>query len=400
MTIKERLLNAIKGNSVDELPFLPRLDIWYNANKFRGTLPKKYKNASLKEMTEDLGLGYHYIIPDYKAWDGADRDIDIGLGHYRFNTKPFRLVFHNMKREVVEDGKGNYHIKYITPVGEVTTCYHYDYRMKETGLTLNVITEHAIKGENDNDYDTIAYIFENCEVVPDYSGYHQFMDEVVGDNGLCVGYVAAWASPMHYIVQDLMDFESFCYERVENEGKINELCDRLTPFFHEIFDAVLNSRAELMLCGCNFDRSITPPNLFAESITPFIKQQADKAHRAGKYIITHPDGENSGLLEEYVKSGMDVADSICPAPMTNCTLKEVRDVFKNKITIWGGIPSICFLEESMSEYEFEKYMDMTLESVGSGRRIILGIADTTPPDAKFDRVLKAAEMIKKFGPVK
>lgn len=400
MTKKERLLKAIQGQPLDELPFLPRLDIWYNANKVRGTLPDKYKNATLKEMTEDLDLGYHYIIPDYKAWDGEDRDVDIGLGHYRFNTKPFRLEFHNMKREITTDAKGNYHIKYVTPVGEVSTCYHYDDKMKESGLTLNVITEHAIKGENDKDYDVIAYIFENCEVIPDYTKYHQFMDEVVGDNGLCVGYVAAWASPMHYIVQDLMDFETFCYEKVDNEEKIDELCERLTPFFDKIFDAVLHSRAELMLCGCNFDRSITPPNLFAESITPFIRKQVKKAHAKGKYVITHPDGENDGLLEEYVKSGMDIADSICPAPMTKCTLKEVRDVFQDKIAIWGGIPSVCFLENSMSDYEFEKYMDITLESIGSGRKIILGIADTTPPDAKLDRVLKTAKLIKSFGPVK
>lgn len=400
MTKKEQLLAAIQGKVVDELPFLPRLDIWYNANKFRGTLPEKYKNATLKEMTEDLGFGYHYIIPDYKAWDGADRDIDIGLGHYRFNTKPFRLEFHNVKREQYADEKGNFYTKYITPVGEVSTCYHYDQKMKESGLTLNVITEHAIKGENDADYDTVAYIFENCEVIPDYEKYHRFMDETVGDNGLCTGYVAAWASPMHYIVQDLMNFEAFCYEYADNIEKLEELCDRLTPFFDKIFDAVLHSRAEIMLCGCNFDRSITPPNVFSKYITPFIQKQVEKAHAAGKYVITHPDGENAGLLQEYVKSGMDIADSICPSPMTSLSLKEVRDAFQDKITIWGGIPSICFLGNTMSDYDFEKYLDMTLESIGSGRRMILGIADTTPPDAKLDRVIRAAEMIKKFGPVK
>ena len=400
MTKKEQLLRAFQGQPIDELPFLPRLDIWYNANRARGTMPEKYKNATLKEMVEDLGFGYHYIIPNYKAWDGPDRDVDIGLAHYRFNTKPFRLEFHNMDRIIEEDGKGNFHIIYRTPVGEVSTCYHYDDQMKKSGLTLNVIREHAIKGENDRDYDVIAYIFENCEVIPDYTKYHQFMDEVVGDNGICTGYVAAWASPLHYIVQDLMDFETFCYEYSDNREKIDELCERLTPFFDTIFDAVLHSRAELMLCGCNFDRSITPPNIFAEGITPFIRKQADKAHAAGKYLATHPDGENWGLLEEYVKSGMDVADSICPAPMTHYTLAEVRKAFDNRITIWGGIPSICFLDSTMSDYEFEKYMDGALSAIGDGRRMIMGIADTTPPDARIERVIRAAEIIKGFGPVK
>ena len=57
MKIKERLLNAVRGLPTDELPYLPRLDIWYNANKFCGTLPKRFAHASLKELTEELGLG-------------------------------------------------------------------------------------------------------------------------------------------------------------------------------------------------------------------------------------------------------------------------------------------------------------------------------------------------------
>ena len=61
MTIKERLLNTIRGLPTDELPYLPRLDIWYNSNKFRGTLPDKYRNGTLKELTEDLVLVLHEV---------------------------------------------------------------------------------------------------------------------------------------------------------------------------------------------------------------------------------------------------------------------------------------------------------------------------------------------------
>ena len=42
---------------------------------------------------------------------------------------------------------------------------------------------------------------------------------------------------------------------------------------------------------------------------------------------------------------------------------------------------------------------MTLEIIGSGRKIILGIADTTPPEAKLDRIMKIASKCKEFGPI-
>jgi hypothetical protein len=58
------------------------------------------------------------------------------------------------------------------------------------------------------------------------------------------------------------------------------------------------------------------------------------------------------------------------------------------------------LENSMSNYEFEKFLDMTLAGIGSGDHIILSIADTTPPAASFERILKIAEKAKQFGPVR
>ena len=397
--IKKRLLNAIRGLPNDELPYIPRLDIWYKANKNRGALPAKYKNATLKELTEDLGLGYHYVIPDFKEYAGAEdeRDVDVGLGHYRFNTKPYRVEFHNIKRKIEADGKGKTRVEYITPAGSVTTAYCYDERMKADGLTINVITEHALK--TDKDYDTLAFIYENCEVVPDYGGYESFKNEVVGDNGLCVAYAGMWASPMHYIVKDLMDFERFCYESFDNPGRLSWLASKLDPFFDAIFDAAAGSSAELVLSGCNYDTSITPPPMFKEHITPYLKKQSGKLHSLGKLLITHTDGENTGLLSEYIDSEIDVADSICPAPMTPQTLTGIREAFDDKITIWGGLPSVCFLEQSMSEYDFDAFLAGTFESVGDGRRLILGIADTTPPDAKFERVLKVAEMARRFGRV-
>jgi cell division protein FtsL len=58
------------------------------------------------------------------------------------------------------------------------------------------------------------------------------------------------------------------------------------------------------------------------------------------------------------------------------------------------------VESSMNDYEFDKYINELFESIGAGDHIILSIADTVPPLAKFDRILKIAKMAEKFGPVK
>jgi uroporphyrinogen-III decarboxylase len=398
MNHRERILKAASGKSVDRIPYIPRLDIWYFSNKYNNSLPDKYKNATLKEIVEDLDLGYHYIIPDYKNYDGDDGDVDVGLGLYKFNTRPYTLEFQNIERKIERAPNGTVRTEYITPKGNLTTCFKFDEDMRKMGLTLSVILEHAMKSTDDAE--VVAYLFENVKVKPKYDKYVEFKENIVGDNGICAGYSLAWASPMHYISKDLMPFDRFFYEMADNPEKILELAERLTPFFRKVFDIVADSPAQVILSGANYDVSISPPPFFKDHIVPELKRQSDILHKKGKYLITHTDGENKGLLEHFVSAGFDIADSICPYPMTSLTLKEVRDVIGDKITIWGGIPSVSLLENTMSDLEFERYIDDLLSSIGSGRRMIFAIADTTPPAAKFDRILTLYKRIREFGPVK
>ena len=114
----------------------------------------------------------------------------------------------------------------------------------------------------------------------------------------------------------------------------------------------------------------------------------------------HTDGENFGLMDELLNSGMDIADSICPAPMTKINFSEYYDSFRDKITIWGGIPSIVMLDDIMPQKDFYKYIDDLFTNLGSGKRLILSVADTLPPAARFDRIEHIARLCRDFGPVK
>jgi len=58
------MLKAIAGQPTERIPYVPRLDLWYRANKLAGTLPGKYADSNLMEITDDLGVGYHAIIPN------------------------------------------------------------------------------------------------------------------------------------------------------------------------------------------------------------------------------------------------------------------------------------------------------------------------------------------------
>ena len=399
MTNKERILAVLGGEPTDVLPFVPRLDNWFYAHEATGTLPDQYKHATLREFADDLGVGFHSIIPNFKGWrKGGYGDLHVGLGIYDLELSPWRVEFHNVGITEERNGKGEHHVVYETPKGKISTTTVYTDQMLKDGITLYVVKEHALKSYED--YEALAYIFENAEVIPIYDAYEDYKENYIGDRGVAVALSAMWASPGHYLIKELMGFQDFYMERYDDQEAMDELIGRLAPFCGKLFDAAINSPAEVVLSGANYDFTFTTPKVIEELVVPELKRQSEIAHGMGKFIASHTDGENIMLLEQYVKAGFDIADSICPAPLTKISLKETREIFGDQMTIWGGVPSIALLPASVSDRDFYRLVDETLEVIGRGDHMIISVADTLPPMADFDRLLYLKKKVEEFGPVR
>ena len=173
----------------------------------------------------------------------------------------------------------------------------------------------------------------------------------------------------------------------------------MEPFYEAVLAALLASDAEVVLWGANYDQNITWPPFFEVEIAPWLRNVSDRLHAAGKLLLCHTDGENEALLPFYPSCRFDVAESVCPAPMTRCSLAEVRAGLGPQVTVWGGIPSMALLKDSMDDAVFERYLDEVFAELGNGDRLILGVSDDVPPDAEFDRLERIKERVTAFGPV-
>jgi uroporphyrinogen-III decarboxylase len=395
MTHRERMLRAVRGESTDRIPWAPRLDLWYKANARAGTLPRKYRHATLSDITDDLGAGFHAVVPDFRDLRGPEDDVDRALGIYNLRTMPFRTVLENVERKARVEGDRTF-VEYRTPLGVVRTTVLYDEGMRQAGITITHVESHAFRSVAD--YAALGYIFENARVEPNRDGYEEFA-RGVGERGIAAGYVCSAASPMHLIQRELMPLELFFYEMHDHPEEMKRLAEQIGGYWERMLEGAGDSAAEVLFLGANYDASVTYPPFFAEHIAPTLRRFADMLHGRGKYLLTHADGENTGLLEHYVDSGIDIADSICPAPMTRLTFKEARDFFAGRITILGGIPSVALLRESMPDRRFERFLDGFFADVGRGDHLILGISDTTPPGTDFGRILRIGERVEAFGPV-
>ena len=258
---------------------------------------------------------------------------------------PFRTMLEDVEREVRRVGDETV-VQYHTPVGTIRTKVLYDEAMRKAGITLTHITEYAIKDHRD--YEAIGYLFEHAKVLPNEQDYAEFA-RFVGDRGIPVAFISLAGSPMHLLLRELMPVDRFFYESYDHPGELAQCAERIGAYFERMFEVVIQCPAEVLFLGANYDATVTYPPFFQEHIAPWLRRLAEACHRKGKFLLTHTDGENTGLLDLYLKSGIDIADSICPAPMTKLTIKEVRDCFGGQVTIWGGIPSVALLKDAMSD---------------------------------------------------
>ena len=394
MTDKERMLRAARGEWADRLPWVPRIDLWYNANSRRGTLPARYrKGVTLDEIADDIGGGYHKIVSDALRVQSPEETIDRGLGIFRFRELPFRVEFSGVDREVKKEGDSSL-VTYHTPIGTVSCKILYTEEMRQAGVSISWISEHVLK--EPKDYRTVGYIFKNMKLSPSYDKYLEFQERV-GDKAFVPARGMAPAGPMQHIMRDFLDATKFYLEMYDHPREMRRLCEDMEPFYDHLFRILAEAPAEVIFHGSNFDEMITYPPFFRDHITPYLQRLAGMLHSRGKLLISHCDGENEGLLELIAESGIDIAEAICPKPMTKVTISQVKKAFKGKVTIFGGVPAVILLESSVADAEFERYMKNLFREISPGDRFILGISDTTPPDAKFERLLRITEMVQEWG---
>lgn len=393
-THKKRMLAAIRGAMPDRIPYAPRLDLWYTANKNCGTLPARYRESGhWDDVSRDRGWAIAKVVLEYQA-HGDEALVDRPLGIYRIPVQGYRTHLPpDVERRVKNEG-GRTRLEYRTPRGTVRAGFTYTEEMRRSGVTLPWIDEHLLKGPED--YAPLAYIFENLQVEADPLSYKRWAASL-GEGGLAVAYGLTAGSPMHHIMKILADGTAFYYQHFDYPRQMQALAASIGVYFRKVFQVWPQIPAETFLVGANFDDTITYPPFFRDHILPWLQEAAGVLHADRKYMVCHTDGENRGLMDFLLESGMDVADAVCPAPMTRVPLAEYYARWSGRVTILGGIPSNLLLASATTDEEFEAYLDHLFESVIPGNRLILGVADTVPPDAVFDRLLRIDERLAEEG---
>ena len=86
MNDRQRILAAIRGETPDRLPFVPRLEFWYRARRLNHSLPSDLESLTLMEIADRLGVSYYAVVPDFTDCTD-DEAVGPGTGH-RSSIRP------------------------------------------------------------------------------------------------------------------------------------------------------------------------------------------------------------------------------------------------------------------------------------------------------------------------
>jgi len=396
LTHKQRMLMAMRGEMPDILPYVPRIDLWYNANSVAGTLPEKHKGRTQDEISRAEGWALHKTVSEYLKVRKPEDRLHRAIGIYSLKELPFRCKLSPDIEIKVNRERDTTHVEYHTPVGMVSTTTIYTEEMRRAGASITWVNERVIK--KPEDYRVLGYIFENLELLPDFDEYVKWQKNI-GEDGVAVakGCGTGAASPMHFIQKDFLDATEFYYHYHDFQKEMRALAEIMEDYFDQALKIVADSPAEAVLWGSNFDDMVTYPSFFEKEIMPWISKAADTLGEKGKIVLCHCDGENLGLMDMIRDSGMHVAEAVTPYPMTKVKIEEYYQRWSERLTIWGGVPEILLMAETATDEDLESYMDHLFKAVAPGRRFIVGIADTTPAHAVFDRLVRIGERVEKEG---
>ncbi len=183
ITHRERIQAVFRGETVDVLPWVPRIDLWHNAHSIAGTLPEKFQGMSVEDIHRAMGWPLHKFVPEYQRPATPEDGYHRGIGLFDLKEFPYSFEFSSdvdiqVTREVDEKEDMTY-VEYHTPAGMVSVRHGMTHEMKASGASISWVKEHAIKGPED--YKVLTHLFGTLKIVPAYERYHAWR-ETIGDD--------------------------------------------------------------------------------------------------------------------------------------------------------------------------------------------------------------------------
>lgn len=329
MSNRERVLARLRGERSDKTPF----------SIYEWKIPWGHD----KRMLCERGLT---MLRRFSGWKAVHPACDWKMITYVEHGKRY-------EREIIS-----------TPKGEITALF-----LPDQTYGVRKQTEYWVKVEAD--YERMIAYADDAAFVPAFDEIHQAKEDM-GDDGLV--FVFGGYSPLQEIMLHITGIEQFCYDIVERPEAVFALYDALFRRDRRLFPILAKAPVELVQYDANHVAKVLGRERFVRWVLPCLDECADVLHEAGKLQSVHVDGDNAIWAQDLAASKVDIIEAFTPAPDTDMSLAQAREVFACK-TIWANFPSSMHLASADAIRDTTQKM---LDEAAPGQRFLLGVTEDVP----------------------
>ncbi len=351
----EMNLAIFRGEDPGGVLWQPRLEFWYLANKARGTLPRRYRDAGLLDVYDDCRASVRYF------------------------TSPLRVRYHTVKQrtEWLDDTHQAHYLE--TPIGTLREVRAYD------GLRLSgARSEYRIKTLDD--LRILEYVLQDEEWYWDAEAFSRDLARV-GERGAPQFYPRR--TPVQGLFIEHMGFEPTILALTDHGERIRQYVQIAGKADDAMYEVICTCPVPICNLGENIDANLDPPPVWREHLAPWYRKRTEQLRAAGKYTHIHVDGAMKPILTHMQDCAWDGIEAATPEPQGDVTLEEIKEALGDLVLL-DGIPAIYFLPS----YPESILMECAEQVVKLFHpRLVLGISDEIPPDGDIERVKRVGEMV-------
>lgn len=370
MTVRERLLAAIRGQEVDRIPWSPFLAYWWEHQ------PKDIQDRGQFRFLQEIGAD-----PLLRGFTLPFTSSDI----HGLDWHPDRCIHSIPRCEVRRRVKGGeWQVEYVTPVGTLTMVSRYS----GAGDTRFVV-EHPVKQRED--YKILSYIIEQMIIEPEYSPIQRAIDEI-GEGGLYVPVISPFfKSSFQALVEHFVGTQQLMYDLVDYPEEIEAVLEIMFERAMETVQIAVESPAEAFITWEDSSTTNVSPKLFDRYIAPELSCWGNAVHGAGKVLLHHACGHVHKLLPIMAEEEVDVIESLSPPPTGNVEVWDAQEILSPKVGIIGGIEPTHLLDLDLSA--LRAYVETLLRRIRP-RHYILANSDSCPPGVPVEKFRLITEIVR------
>ena len=370
LSFQEKVLAVFQGKNVDNIPWQPRLEHWFNVNRARNQLTEPYQSMKLLDLYKYLNCSVRYYYGEGQDISSPNTFIhfEYPSGTGVFETRQgddIKVIFRSLKGEELVGKKR---------LGEWGCSWHY--------------VEHPVKNLDD------LRILEDIVTSASYRfdlEFYQEAKKAVGDLGEIQFY---WErSPFQRLFLQYAGIENTIQLIYDHPTRLQEYLKRAEEAEDSLFEILTSCPVKILNFGENIDGRFNSPSIFNQFLVPYYQKRVQQLHKSGKFCHVHMDGSLKPLLPYLQDSGFDGIEGATPQPQGDVTLEELKEAMGDMILV-DGIPMLLFLPEYSLE-ELETFTKKVLALFSP--HLILGISDEISPQGDIEKVQFVSKFMEKFG---